>query len=328
MRVKGISYDTGFWLGGTIERPFEPELVRHELDTIKNDLHCTAVRLIGNDLDRLDFAGAYAADLGLEVWYSPYPMDVDQDAVLAMLIDAAQRAEALRRRSEAEVVLVAGAELSIFTAGYLPGATLHERMANLATPEGRALIAGVPAAVNAFFATAVPAIRERFTGKVTYAAIPFENGDWDRFDIVGVDLHRSQEIEAIFPEAVRRLTDQPKPVAITELGCTTFRGASDHAARGGLILELDGTKPVRINGDYVRDEDEQARYLTEMIELFDDAGVDATFVTTFVMYGYMHRADPQYDFDMASWGVVKVLEDPRRWEPKAAFHALAKIYEG
>jgi hypothetical protein len=328
MRTKGISYDTGFWIDGRIERPFAPELVRHELDTIRDALHCNAVRLIGNDLDRLDFAGAYAAERGLEVWYSPYPMDLDQDAVLAQLIDAAQRAEALRQRSRADVVLVAGAELSLFNAGYLTGATLTDRMASLSTPEGRARLAGVPAAINAFFARAIPAVREQFLGQVTYASIPFENLDWDRFDIIGVDLHRSKQVAEHFPLAVLGLARKPKPVAITEVGCTTHRGASDHAAMGNQILEYDGGKPVRVKGDPVRDEGEQARYLTELLRLFDMAGIDATFVTTFVMYGYPHRDDPRHDFDMASWGVVKELENPQRWEPKEAFHTLAGIYEG
>src|SRR3978361_2141786 len=47
MRANGIGYDTGFEVGGTVNRPFEPELVRRELRIIRDDLHCTAVRLIG-----------------------------------------------------------------------------------------------------------------------------------------------------------------------------------------------------------------------------------------------------------------------------------------
>jgi hypothetical protein len=46
-----------------------------------------------------------------------------------------------------------------------------------------------------------------------------------------------------------------------------------------------------------------------------------------------HRGDPERDLDMASSGVVKVLEDrPGRtypgmaWEPKAVFAALAGYY--
>jgi hypothetical protein len=103
MRAKGMGYDTGFKIGDSDGRPVEPALVQRELAIIRDDLRCNAVRLVGNDLDRMEMAAGYAADLGLEVWFSPYPMDLDQPRVLDLLADAAERAERLRRRG-AEVV--------------------------------------------------------------------------------------------------------------------------------------------------------------------------------------------------------------------------------
>lgn len=85
MRAKGIGYDTGFERGGRFNRPFDPDLVRRELTIIRDDLHCTAVRLIGTDLDRIESAAREAAGLGLEVWFSPFPWDRTQDEVLALL---------------------------------------------------------------------------------------------------------------------------------------------------------------------------------------------------------------------------------------------------
>jgi hypothetical protein len=41
-------------------------------------------------------------------------------------------------------------------------------------------------------------VRERFGGKVTYAAVPFEGVDWTPFDIVSVDLHRSKETAHVY----------------------------------------------------------------------------------------------------------------------------------
>lgn len=77
MRAKGISYDTGFLRGGTLSRErFDPDVVRRELRVIRDDLHCTAVRVIGGDPERLELAAASAADLGLEVWFSPYPLEL------------------------------------------------------------------------------------------------------------------------------------------------------------------------------------------------------------------------------------------------------------
>ncbi|MGH3782778.1 MAG: hypothetical protein ACRDRO_19710 [Pseudonocardiaceae bacterium] len=88
-----------------------------------------------------------------------------------------------------------------------------------------------------------------------------------------------------------------------------------------------------INGDYTRDEDEQATYLRELLEIFDQEGLDSAFWFTFAGYGLPHRPDPRRDLDMASFGLVKILEHQRGtaypdigWEPKQAFHALAAAY--
>ena len=334
MRAKGIGYDTGFSFDGITRRPSDHDLVRRELQIIRDDLHCTAVRLFGNDLDRLDFAASHAADLGLEVWYSPFTYQLDPEQMLDLLADGAARAERVRQRG-AEVVFVTGAELSLFNSGFLPGDSLEQRVANLLarTPQARALLATLPARINDFLARAVTAVRKRFGGKITYASIPLERVDWTPFDIVSIDAHRSKEVADVYQEGIRALVAQPKPVAITEFGCTTHRGAADYAAQSGDIIEYDGSVPVRLKGDYIRDEQEQARYLRELLDVFTAEGVDAAFACTFVCYGRPHRDDPRLDLDMASWGIVKELENRNGdtypdmpWEPKAAFAALADYY--
>ncbi|HEX8132029.1 MAG TPA: hypothetical protein VF880_01165, partial [Actinomycetes bacterium] len=62
-------------------------------------------------------------------------------------------------------------------------------------------------------------------------------------------------------------------------------------------------------------------------------GIDTAFVNTFARSDLPHRGDPREDLDLASYGVVKVLEDGHGrtypgmpWEPKAAFAALADAY--
>src|SRR5215470_12641070 len=178
LRARGIGYDTGFSLDGATRRPFDYQIVRRELQIIRDDLHCTAVRLFGNDLDRLEFAARHAADLGLEVWFSPFTSQLGPEEMLNLLADAAERAERIRRRG-AEVVFVTGAELSLFNTGFLPGDNLQERAGNLLRrqPETPQLLAVLPARINDFLAKAVAAIRERFGGKVTYASIPLEGVD-------------------------------------------------------------------------------------------------------------------------------------------------------
>ena len=169
MRARGISYDTGFIVKGRTSRePFDLEAVTRELRIIRDDLHCNAVRVMGGDPERLELAATYAADLGLEVWFSPYPLDLTTDELLSLFADCAERAERLRRRG-AEVVFVTGAELSLMNNGFLPGGTLDERLELLNEPRRvRALVPEVAARVDEFLAKAVALVRERFGGRVTY----------------------------------------------------------------------------------------------------------------------------------------------------------------
>ena len=50
-----------------------------------------------------------------------------------------------------------------------------------------------------------------------------------------------------------------------------------------------------MKGEYPRDEDEQPAYLHEVLDVFDDEGVDAAFVYTFARYDLPHRDDPALD---------------------------------
>jgi hypothetical protein len=339
MRARGIAYDTGFVRDGVNSRErFDPDVVRRELAIIRDHLHCNAVHIIGGDPSRLDVAARAAAELGLEVWFSPYPLDLDPEPTLDLFLDCAGRAERLRAAG-AEVVFVAGVELSIMGRGFIEGDRLEERLGRLlADPGTRAeRIAAVRSRLDQFLRTAVAAIRERFQGPVTYAAIPFEGVDWDLFDIVTVELIRSAEVADQFRDGVRRLVAQPKPVAITGFGTATWRGAGDVAPRSMEIIEYDAEtrQPLRLTGHYERDEAGQATYLRELLDIFDSEGVDSAFVYLFALYNFPHRptSDPRDDLDLASLGIVKVL-DARTgdtypdlpWEPKEAFATIAEHY--
>src|SRR6478736_2004571 len=325
MRGRGITYDTGFvGRAGNSREHFDLTDVVADLRAIRDRLHCTTVRITGGDPERIELAANAAADLDLEVWYSPYPLDLHLKEMLDLFADCARRAERLRIAGH-QVVFVAGAELSLMNHGFLPGATMDERVhAVLSRPAGLGeLVAAASARLDDFLGRAVPLIRGHFGGRVTYASIPFERVDWSRFDIVSVDLYRSAEIAGRFADGVRDLVAQGKPVAITEFGCATYRGAADVGARG---LEI---------GQYVRDEDGQAAAVREHLEVFDAAGVDTVFVFLFALEDMPSRpdGDPRDDLDLASYGIVRVLDRGsaaavagRRWEPKAAFHAVSEFY--
>jgi hypothetical protein len=339
MRAKGIAYDTGLVSNGeTSRKSLDPAVVRRELAIIRDDLHCNAVQIVGGDPERLELAATVAAELGMEVWFSPYPLQLTDDEMLSLFTDCARRAESLRKAG-AEVVFVTGVELTIMNHGFLPGDSVYERLGRLLDHvDGRGeRLAEASARLDAFLGKAVAAVREHFQGRVTYAAIPFERIDWTRFDIMSVELIRSAEVADRYRDGVRALVAQGKPVAITGFGASTYRGAADAGARGMEIAEYEnGTlTPVRLKGDYVRDEEGQATYLREVLEVLETEGVDAAFVYLFALENHPHRpdGDPRDDLDLASPSIVKFFEDrygqtypDMRWEPKAAFTALAEIY--
>lgn len=343
MRGKGITYDTGFLSAGTsTHEPFDPETVRREMRVIQDDLHCNAVRVTGGYVDRLELAADLAAHVGLEVWISPFTNDLTIDELLDVLADCAVHAEGLRRQG-ADIVVLTGSEVSLFTKGFFPGDSLQERLALIADPmRVRPLIPEVRARINDFLRQAVELVRARFAGKVSYASLPHEGVDWSAFDIIASDAgYRTKTTATPFSDMIRAFValgkTQGKPVAITEFGCMTCHGSADAGGSELSMIEWsrDG-KPLRLAGDFMRDENEQASYVRQLLDVFEAEGVDSAFVYTFARYDLPHHANPTEDFDVASRGIVNVLggdEIPavRRypgmpWEPKAAFDTLANLY--
>ena len=335
MRAKGINYDTGFTPGGKQSRPsFDPADVRRELRTIAEELHCTAVRITGADPARIVVAASIAAEFGLEVWFAPFPCDLTADEMLPLFVDCASRAEELRVGG-AEVVLVLGCELSLFAMGFLPGATVFERIEGImnASPETYAAFATAPAAVAAFLTTAVDAARERFGGRITYASGLWEDLDWSPFDIVSVDAYRDKENAATYVDQLVARTKHGKPVAITEFGSSTYTGAGERGGMGWMIVDEKSDPPL-IPGTYERDEEEQVRHLRDMLAIYETEDIDSAFWFTFAGFEQpRHPTDPHRDLDPASYGVVAVLEHERgttypdmAWEPKQVFGVLAAAY--
>ncbi|PXX70840.1 hypothetical protein DFR70_101261 [Nocardia tenerifensis] len=320
MRAKGITYDTGFTPGGRSSRPdFDVDQVKQELRVIAEELHCDAVRITGGDPERLTVAARHAIDAGLEVWFSPFPCELSLAELPPYFADCAIRAEDVGAH-----VFVTGCELSLFAAGLLPGDDSLARIKNFTSgnPVTAAELADLSTRIDSVLADAAAAVRERFGGKLTYASGTWEDIDWSPFDLVGVDAYVDPADPAFQPGLLAYFR-HGKPVVATEFGCCTYRGAAARSGMGWAILE-EGADPPRLDGDYVRDEDEQAAYLRELFEVFDAASVDTAFWLTFAGYTYPHHADPRLDLDMASFGVCKVMPDGSL-TPKRSFHALAQI---
>jgi hypothetical protein len=307
MRARGINYDTGFLPGDSISRrTFTQDTVRHEMAVIAGELHCDAVRISGRDPERLSTAARFAADAGMEVWFAPFPVDLPTDQLLPFFAGCASRAETLRRAG-AEVVFVAGCELSAFCGGFIPGDTYGDRLQAMATAdlEWWTSLGPVRERLNDFLARTAATVRTHFGGQVTYASGPWEFVDWTPFDIVGVDAYRAAYNADTFRAELRQHFSHGKPVAVTEYGTCAYRGAGE---RGGMAWQ--------VPAGAVPDEDEQVRYLTELLDIFESEGVDTALWFTFAGYNRLG------DAALGSYGVVRML-DETRWEPRKSFHAMA-----
>jgi len=332
MKRKGVCYDAGRVMMGQQWRPiFDPNIVHRELEIIKNDLHCNAVRICGLDLDRLVTATEDALKQGLEVWLSPEMWDKSQEETLDYLVKAAAAVEQLRGSYPQPLVLSVGSELTLFMQGVVEGTNFMERMGHPAFWEQiKAGVHNKP--LNAFLVRANEAVRQVFHGNVTYVSVPFETVDWSLFDFVGLDIYREARIKDSFGDLVKRYLAYHKPAIIGEFGCCTYQGAENAGGMGWAIVD-GSTMPLQLNGDYVRDEGVQARELTEVLSILDAVGVDGTFVFTFVSPTSPYNEDPQYDLDMASYSLVKSYADKHGatypdmpWEPKESFKAVAEYY--
>ncbi|MBV9448845.1 MAG: hypothetical protein JO345_23400 [Streptosporangiaceae bacterium] len=349
MRLRGVNYDVGRVLDGQNWRPaFDPAEAGRELEIIRDDLHCNAVKICGEDIGRLISTAADAAALGLEVWLSPELWDQTAEDTLGYIATAAREAEELRREWPGRVTLSVGTELTLFMRGIVEGDTFHERLAHPAL--WKILRSGAHnAPLNEFLARAAGTAREVFEGDITYASLAGEKVDWSNFDVVSVDLYRDAGNRDWFTRWLRSFFAPGKPVVITESGCCTYRGAAAAGGRGWEIVDF-SELPPRLNGEYIRDETEQAREVADLIATFAEAGAAGTFVFTFVAPLNPYCDDPKFDLDMANYSLVRSYGNrlgelavtlpgipwddslmgttypDMPWEPKESFGAVAGAY--
>jgi hypothetical protein len=182
MVIKGVSYDVGRVMAGNWRPDFIPEVVQHELEIIRDDLHCNAVRICGLDINRLVRAAEMALRLGLEVWLSPEMWDRSKVETLAYITKAAAEVEALQVQFPDQLVLLVGSELTLFMQGIVPGRDLTERMRAPAFWENAKAGKHNPP-LNAFLAKANEQVRQVFHGKVSYASLIWEAVDCGVFSI-------------------------------------------------------------------------------------------------------------------------------------------------
>jgi hypothetical protein len=345
MKTLGVCYDAGV----VKDIPWRPSLdaqtARREMEIIRRDLHCTAVRVVARDIGRLELATEAALEAGLDVWYSPTVWDRDADETIARTERMARAAERLRSAAPGRVTFVVGGELTLFMRGILPGRTLTARLRNMMA--GDTIRSGAHnQPLDAVLARLEAAVRPVFGGPLTYASLPWEQVDWSRFDIVGVDHYRAARIKDRYVDMLAPLLATGKPVVDTEFGNPSCVGGDEMSAVStasnidGISLVLHSLPALgrfvrpRVTKVIPRDEALQARELTDTLAILDGAGVEGAFVSTFIFAIRPYDPDPRYDLDACSAGLVRPLARGRRgttypdmpWEPKQGFRAVADYY--
>jgi hypothetical protein len=328
---KGINYDVGtnYDPGSLSRAAWHDATMRREIRVIKEDLHCNAITVFGTDVERLVACATTARELGLHVWLQPRLINSTQDEMLDHLSQVAHAAEQLRAQY-GKVELNVGCELSVFTSGIIPGRTFEQRIARLGAMW--MLSAWFNRKLNLLLAKAAAVAKSHFDGRTTYAAGLWESVDWSYFDVVGVNYYRYLLNESNYVAGLRAFHRFGKPVVITEFGCCSYDGAERKGPAGEDIVDWSTPTP-RLKGTYNRNERVQASYIADLIDVFRAENVYGAFVFEFIDPAYPHSPDPQHDLDMASFGIVKACPDGRgdaddalRWEPKLAFHEIARRY--
>ncbi|MES5821236.1 abortive phage infection protein [Streptomyces sp. RG80] len=318
--------------GETPATAWSAERMRADLRAIRDDLHADTVDVTGDGVERLTATAVEAAELGLHVWLQPTLGDVPERDILEHLAETGRFAERLRRQG-ASVELSVGCEFWLFVPGIIPGDDVFERIANL--QNGTVDWAAMQARLTRFTAKAAALGRKVFHGRLSYASAPdIDDVDWNLFDVVGIDYYSFFPRRADYVRELKQYQRWGKPVAITEFGTCTFRGAPEAGGMGWDIVDYGKTPPEIKDPLPVRSERVQAAYLTDLLDVFESMNLYAAMVFEFLTADSPHRpGDPRHDLDMASYGIAKAIQDRPgdpdtgwHWEPKAAFHAVARAY--
>ncbi len=330
LKHRGINYDVGTDSDFDGASPaWDAASMRRDVRAIRDDLHCNAIGIHGTDITRLIETAAHALETGLQVWLQPRRFDVPPEALLAHVARVADEAERLRRQYS-NVVLNVGVEITLLNTGFVPGATVLDRIVSfesLSEAHWQQMMLRLEEVLGQVRSLA----RDRFGGPLTYGAGPWEwDGiDWSGFDIVGLDHYEDATNRSEYVEPLRRFRDQGKPVVVLEFGCCTYEGADDAGGMGWNILDRD--HPGFLDRPRVRSEQTQADYLDHLLDVFQAEQVDGAFVYQFATPELLHSPEAIRDLDMASYSVVKAVSRNEatgayHWEPKRAFHSLARRY--
>ncbi|HSD63144.1 MAG TPA: hypothetical protein VLB50_05070 [Ignavibacteriaceae bacterium] len=335
IKIKGVNYDVGMSLipPRTFNEPNASEITE-SMRIIKNELHCNAVRIYGRNLEKLIECSHIAINEGLMVWLSPRNVTASSEETLEYIIQCSMAAEQLRKISP-DIVYILGNEFSLDVKGFIEGETIYDRILTLSNPFfiiKNSFSSVLHNALNSYLEKAVFVARRHFKGEITYASGEWEKINWELFDIIGLNYYRNIFNGWKYRRTIRKYSGKIKKLAVTEFGCCSYKGADKKGAWGYSIVDYRASRP-HLKKIYKRDESVQSDYLIDLLKIYSSENVYAAFIYTFIARKSVYDVNPEYDLDMANFGLIKVLppgikdpDAPYLWERKKSFSEVSKFF--
>jgi hypothetical protein len=277
VKQKGVNYCAGRLPGTALPTPGVEEM-NEQLGTIHDELGCNAIIIYsgGEFEDNLLECATLAVGKGFDMIYVQ-PRYIDS-SISDLMLRTGSFAKRLRPLSEsaASIAFCAGHELSMDTAGIIPGDTYAERTTYIMN--NKTWTSLVQKEFPPLIQEVMQVCRDNYGREVAYAASSAEMNlvPWADpiFESVNVDLYVSETYglsESLVLSILSGLKRFGKPVNSTEWGCPTFTGAGPISS--AWSVEYAKQQPY--------DEDEQANYIQQYCETLNSATVNGSFYTLY-----------------------------------------------
>jgi len=296
--------------------------------------------MYGSHIDKLILYSEEALKQGFHVWISPRLIDGTKQQTIKFINEASKKSEQLRKKYK-NIVFIIGNELLLDSKVIFNAPRIFNRadffksyinfkssikneipqLKQIYSPM-RKFIDKSDRLIKEFVEILRIEASKNFKGQITYASLPWEEIDWNNFDIVSVNLYKNQWNASTYLDELRKFKSFNKPVAITEFGTCAYKGASKF---GGSAYNVVDYRTKTIKEGIIRDENEQAIYLKELIEYYSKENISAVFIFDFKEEWKIHFNELLKDLDISSFGIVKVLEDGSIITKKA-FEIVRKLY--
>jgi hypothetical protein len=314
----GCSWDVNSWSYNPVFPTVSDDEIAESLDVIRKELGCNAVRLFGNDSERMIRAIEIAKSHNFEtVMVSPRYISADVNRTIELITPLAEQIDTIR---DASIILNIGNELFLDAYGILPGQTYDDRSAYMAE-HGDEMNKGVyQDKLNSTLKSILESVRSKFGGKTTYSKHVAESVKWNE---LGLDLISVNEYYGTFwdtPETylgrIEKYTQLGKPTFVSEFGYYTFDECLKYGGAGYWYVAQGWWGGNKKQPKY--SQEAQAQALGVNMELFDQTKLGGIFLWALI---------EKRSNDIETDGIIK-FTDKAPWSRKLGFNMYKSYVAG